>query len=274
MREKLHLGMVDRLLPRRLRFDWRSAAVGGLAAFALMHVGMVRPAHQHVSALERRIDALTQVVIRLDESRDAAAAASGLLATLTEQAARVEAAEAAVARMAALHDRTVAAAAGVERATEALGSLADVSDTIVAQAAGMEMAREQLDRLVLLKDGLLSGTTDLDAARDTLVGLEDLAGWAGESAAVVVELRKFVVDLMLLQPAADRARQALEPIVELVKLGRRSDLERPRAPAEGTTTASAERPAPAGDTATDTKAETTGERPVPKAAARPRRGVN
>lgn len=266
MRESLHPGMFGGLLPRRFRFDWRSVTAGGLAAFALMHLGMVRPAAHHVAALERRIDALTQVVIRLDESRDAAAATSGLLATLTEQAARVEAAEAAVARMAALHDRTVAAAAGVERATRALGSLAEVSDTIVAQAAGMDVAREQLDRLVLLKDGLLAGTTDLDAARATLVGLEDVAGWAGEAAAVVVEMRKFVVDLMLLQPAADRARQALEPVMELVKLGRRGDLERPRQAVEGSTTVGTESPVPAGDPA--------GERPVPKAAAAPRRGIN
>jgi len=268
MREKLQPGVIGGLLTRGFRFDWRSAAVGGLAAVVLVHLGMVRPASHHVAVLEQRIDALTQVIIRLDESRDAAAATSGLLATLTEQAARVEAAEAAVSRMASLHDRAVDAAAGVERATTALGGLAGVSDTIVAQAADMETAREQLDRLVLLKDGLLAGAADLDAARDTLVGLEDLAGWVGESSSVVTEMRKFVVDLMLLQPAAVRARQALEPVVDLVKLGRHGEFERPR------TSATAEAAASGGTDAPQTTTEATGDRPVPKAASRPRRGVN
>ena len=53
--------------------------------------------------------------------------------------------------------------------------------------------------------------------------LSDLAESLATATGTVSQLQRFVVDVMLLEPAVGRAMRALEPVVEFTQAGRRAD---------------------------------------------------
>lgn len=224
------------------RLEWRSLAVGAAATLAIMYVGAVRPAQRQCDGLERQLATLSDVVARLESVEGNVSATNRLLAALEDQARQVATADTALERLATVHDRLVAQAQQLERATttvahvEALGRSLEVIDrhelesaqaaaermarlgsALAAQAADIDVAQEQLDRLVDLKSNLVQRSRDLAAAETTLVHLDELTDWLAKSATVVGDLRHFVVDVVLLQPSVERARQALEPVVSLTR---------------------------------------------------------
>jgi hypothetical protein len=54
------------------------------------------------------------------------------------------------------------------------------------------------------------------------VRLTDLAGTLADASGTVGQLQRFVVDVMLLEPAIVRAVRALEPVAEFTRAGRRA----------------------------------------------------
>lgn len=190
--------------------EWRSVAIGAVATLTIAYACVVRPARLQVAGLERQLTMLADVVSRLDVAGGDVSATGRLLAALQDQAGQIESADAALRRIAAVQERL---AAQTER-------LARLGSTLTAQAVDIDDAQDQLDRLVGLKSELLHHSSDLVAAETTLVHLQELTDWLASSAAVVGDLRHFVVDVVLLQPSVERAREALEPVISLTRAGR------------------------------------------------------
>ena len=98
--------------------------------------------------------------------------------------------------------------------------------TMLARRAGdADLAVERLDGLVALETGLVRMTSNLHAADAALVRLSDLVASLADASGTVGQLQRFVVDVMLLEPAIGRAVRALEPVVEFSRAGRRGDVK-------------------------------------------------
>jgi hypothetical protein len=85
---------------------------------------------------------------------------------------------------------------------------------------------------------------DLQAADAALVRLGDLATSLADASGTVGQLQRFVVDVMLLEPAIVRAVRALEPVAEFTRSGRRVEVKKvnakPRPAVEETTAVDSE----------------------------------
>jgi hypothetical protein len=92
-----------------------------------------------------------------------------------------------------------------------------------------------------LEDRLVQAATDLPAADATLVRLTDLAASLADASGTVGQLQRFVVDVMLLEPAIGRAVRALEPVIDFTRAGRRVEPRATEGAAadDGSTTAAA-----------------------------------
>jgi len=98
----------------------------------------------------------------------------------------------------------------------------ELKDRLVEDAAGLGAAEQVSARLALLTDGLTAEANGLDHAEETLARLGDLSDWVRTSSGMLGDLRNLVADVVMLEPAVQRAVRALEPVVEFTSLGRRA----------------------------------------------------
>jgi hypothetical protein len=70
---------------------------------------------------------------------------------------------------------------------------------------------------VNLEARLVQASVDVRAADAALVRLTDLAEMLSGASGTVGQLQRFVVEVMLLEPAVGRAMRALEPVVEFTR---------------------------------------------------------
>jgi hypothetical protein len=75
---------------------------------------------------------------------------------------------------------------------------------------------------VALEQRLVRGGADLQSADAALLRLTDLAGSLADASGTVGQLQRFVVDVMLLEPAIVRAVRVLEPVADLTRAGGRA----------------------------------------------------
>jgi hypothetical protein len=164
--------------------------------------------------------------------------ALGAVEALTTQAAATRDAArdtaAALVDIESVHEQLDAAAPVVERMTGLTAALARRADESA-------LASQRLDRLMGLEDRLVQAATDLPAADATLVRLTDLAASLADASGTVGQLQRFVVDVMLLEPAIGRAVRALEPVIDFTRAGRRVEPRATEGAAadDGSTTAAA-----------------------------------
>jgi hypothetical protein len=97
-------------------------------------------------------------------------------------------------------------------------------------------AEERLRRLVALKSSVVSGADHLDDADAALSRLQDLRDGLRNATTTIGDVQHMIVDVMLLQPAVDRAVAALKPVIELTRTARQADpaAMAPRASIEST----------------------------------------
>ena len=122
-----------------------------------------------------------------------------------------------------MHEQLEAGLATLDAAVPAAARLAGLSARLAAEDDRGAEAGERLKSLIALETGLLGAGGDLAAADAALVRLTDLAESLGDAGGTVGRLQRFVVDIMLLEPAVSRAVRALEPVVEFTRAGRQVD---------------------------------------------------
>lgn len=125
----------------------------------------------------------------------------------------------------AVHGQVTAAMQSLDEAAPTAERLAGMATMLADRADEAALAAVRLDGLVALETGLVKLTGQLHAADSTLLRLTDLAESLADASGTVGQLQRFVVDVMLLEPAIGRAVRALEPVVEFTRAGRRVELK-------------------------------------------------
>lgn len=196
-------------------------------------------AHRAAARLADLGDTLSSEAADIDTARLGLDRLAGLKDSLVVSSAGIDRAEGSFERLVGLKDGLVAELSELDAAEQSEERLAELKDRLVDDATGLGDAEAISTRLALIKDGLLAETKGLDDAEATLARLEDLADWVRASSTMVGDLRDLVGDVVMLEPAVERAVRALGPVVEFTTLGRRMG-GRSQAPSSDTTTADGE----------------------------------
>ena len=107
-----------------------------------------------------------------------------------------------------------------EAAHVALTDLLDIRDTIVAQESEIAKSQATLEDLVQLKDDVLAQTDSIGDAIVTLERTTDLTDQFREASQSFDDVRRWLSDVILMEPTVRRAMDALEPLTELGNLRR------------------------------------------------------
>lgn len=108
------------------------------------------------------------------------------------------------------------------QAHEVLENLIALRQRIDQQGEGLPRAQQQLEGLLGLKDRVVAQTADLPDAVETLEAAADVHAEIEKVARSLEGLRHWLVEIMLLENAAQRAAEAVNPLVELSDLRRLS----------------------------------------------------
>ena len=107
----------------------------------------------------------------------------------------------------------------LDDAASTAAGLNELCESLAEQRSAVDAAGADLDRVVSLESRLASIAANLGAAEQTILALDDLRNEMVHAVNTVGGLRRFMVDLMLLEPTVTRAVQALDPVVEFTRAG-------------------------------------------------------
>ena len=113
----------------------------------------------------------------------------------------------------------------VEEAGVALTELSDIRERLQKESTHIAPAKSSLDGLVTLKDNLLNRTGDLADAVETLETLGDLEHQLVDSVQSFDRVRRWLVEVVLFEPAVERAVTILKPLTDLSNLRRLNPAE-------------------------------------------------
>ena len=112
-----------------------------------------------------------------------------------------------------------------ERARQALDELVKIRERLHGQAESLAAAQAALDGLLSLKDRILAQTADLADAVETLELTTDLHAQLQEAMHQFEGVRRWLVEIVLIEPTVERTMNALKPLAELANLRRLSPSE-------------------------------------------------
>jgi hypothetical protein len=173
-----------------------------------------------------RIESLATRLIaesdRLTKAQATVGRLDDLQRSLGRQGEKLAAAEATLAQLDAVSTRAVTAGRAAVPVAQQLSDLAALLST---RSGASQQAIDRADRLVALESRLVDTAVDARAADAALVRLTDLAEMLAGASGTVGQLQRFVVEVMLLEPAVGRAVRALEPMVEFTRVGDRAEIK-------------------------------------------------
>ncbi len=176
-----------------------------------------------VSVLGRVAD-LRDELIDTQSSIDASTAAveevDGLLARVVTSADAADKVGRSLDRIDAVSCDLHAALLWLDDAASTAEGLNELCESLAEQRSAVVAADADLDRVVNMESRLASIAANLGDAEQTIVALDDLRNEMVHAINTVGGLRRFMVDLMLLEPTMTRAVQALDPVVEFTQAGR------------------------------------------------------
>lgn len=111
------------------------------------------------------------------------------------------------------------------RAREALDELIKLRERLHGQADSLAAAQAGLDGLLSLKDRVLAQTGDLADAVETLELTSDLHRQLQDAMRQFEGVRRWLVEIVLIEPTVERTMNALKPLTDLANLRRLSPSE-------------------------------------------------
>lgn len=112
-----------------------------------------------------------------------------------------------------------------ERAREVLDELIKIRERLYGQADSLAAAQAGLDGLLSLKDQVLAQTGDLADAVETLELTSDLHNQLEDAMRQFEGVRRWLVEIVLIEPTVERTMNALKPLADLANLRRLSPVE-------------------------------------------------
>lgn len=110
-------------------------------------------------------------------------------------------------------------------AKKTLNKINMLCEEMSTKSENVTMARNQLADMAQLKDEILTGATGLNEAAAVIETLMDLRDHVLRSSETVAATQQMVVDVMLMEPALERAVAALKPMNNHQRLSRRAAAE-------------------------------------------------
>jgi hypothetical protein len=106
-----------------------------------------------------------------------------------------------------------------------LTELSAIRQRLQKESTQIDPAKSSLEGLVTLKDNLLARTGDLADAVETLETLGDLEHQLVDSVQSFDRVRRWLVEVVLFEPAVERAVTILKPLTDLSNLRRLNPAE-------------------------------------------------
>jgi hypothetical protein len=155
---------------------------------------------------------------------------------LTDSENQVRRATVVSQRLTALQDQLVDAVPTLPQAEQACRQMGSLCEKLEAQTTTVVVAQRQLDELSRWKSEVLAQTRDLSGAAAVLTQLWELRDGLLRSSGTLGEIQHLVVDMVLLEPAVQRAMLSLKPVVEMTRMSRQLETPQPETgPLENTT---------------------------------------
>lgn len=107
-----------------------------------------------------------------------------------------------------------------QKAREALDEMVKVRERLHAESDSVRQAHAQLEGLLSLKNQVLEQTTDLAAAVETLEVAADLRRQFETTVQSFEQVRRWMLEFMLLEPTFERVAVVLKPLTELGNIRR------------------------------------------------------
>ena len=182
-----------------------------------------RAARESLAVLDALQEDLKMGIARVDAAKPVLADVQSLVGRMADTAADID-------RAIEIHDRSTrlgqmildreTSLPGAERTFE---RMANLTAALSGQEAVTGPAEQRLGRLVALKNSVVTGSDAVDDAAAALTRLHDLSDGLRTANSTIGGLQHMIVDVMLLEPAVNRAVQALKPVIELTRTARQAD---------------------------------------------------
>ncbi|MDG2384198.1 MAG: hypothetical protein P8N76_21185 [Pirellulaceae bacterium] len=124
-----------------------------------------------------------------------------------------------------LHQTLINEADRASEAELALNELVDIRTLLDAQSIDIVKTKDTLHDLVEMKDDVLAQNANIADAIETLERTVDLTDQYQQASKSFETMRRWLTDVILMEPTVQRAMQTLEPISELGNLRRISQAE-------------------------------------------------
>ncbi len=161
---------------------------------------------------------LLQSVGKLEEAKPLVAKVDQVHQALVDSASLAQDAQSVTDDFVLMSKKLSDESGQTQRSQLVLDDLLDIRQKLDAQAGEMELSHATLDNLVQLKEDVLVQSENLTAAIETLERTVDMTQQYQQAAKSFDELRRWLTEVVLLEPTLRRAMQTLEPITELGNL--------------------------------------------------------
>lgn len=172
-------------------------------------VERIESLHDGILASRPTLDAVASTLDRVD----------GLNARVVDSADRVDTVGRSLDRIDAVACDLHAALLWFDEAAATAADLNGLCESLAEQRPAVTKAGEDLDQVVGMQQRLTAIGGSLDDAQAVITALDDLRGEMVQAVNTVGGMRRFMVDLMLLEPTFTRAVRALDPVVEFTQAG-------------------------------------------------------
>ena len=123
-------------------------------------------------------------------------------------------------QLVSLNETLLIEGAQASEAEVTLNELIGMRKQLDAQSVNIEKSKDTLVELVMLKDDVLAQTGDLADAIETLERTVDLTDQYQQASQTFLEMRRWLTDVVMMEPTLRRAMSTLEPITDLGNLRR------------------------------------------------------
>ena len=193
---------------KRIQDQVASLAIG--AAEAEAAIQRIDSLRTNMADGAKRLDQVNPVLAQIDSINE----------KLTGMAPDLRQAESIADDMVDLNCRLTAEASTVATAASTLDGIIEMKQTISAESNDLPKTQVAVQQLVDLKDDVLAEAENIPAAIESLEQTIDLHDQFARAAQSFEQIRRWMGDVILLEPTIQRAMSTLEPLADLGSLRR------------------------------------------------------
>lgn len=193
---------------KRIQDEVATLAIGASEAEVAIH--RIDSLRNNMAEGAKRLDEVNPVLTQIDS----------LNAKLTSMAPDLRQADAIADDMVDLNCRLSAEGSTIASAASTLSDLIEMKHSIVAESNDLHKSQVAVQELIELKDDVLAEAENIPAAIESLEQTIDLHDQFARATQSFEQIRRWMGDVILLEPTIQRAMNTLEPLADLGSLRR------------------------------------------------------